>query len=49
MSMDKEGVGIYPKIAMPSFRIHNQIGVPILVIASLNLLAQLLVAILFFS
>ncbi|MFB5323058.1 CD3337/EF1877 family mobilome membrane protein [Enterococcus avium] len=48
--MDKEGVGIYPKIGYALFSIVSTIGigVPILVIASLNLLAQLLVAILFF-
>lgn len=48
--MDKEGVGIYPKIGYAIFSIVVTIGlgIPILFISSINLVAQLCVAVLMF-
>lgn len=48
--MDKEGVGIYPKIGYALFSIVVTIGlgIPILFISSINLVAQLCVAVLMF-
>ncbi|MGM0241253.1 CD3337/EF1877 family mobilome membrane protein [Enterococcus sp. AZ103] len=48
--MDKEGIGIYPKIGYAIFALVCTIGVgiPLLAISSISLLSQLMVVILFF-
>lgn len=48
--MDKEGVGIYPKIGYALFSVVCTVGVgiPLLIISSLSLLSQILVVTLFF-